>query len=282
MKPPIPYSKTVNRFPASHKERHNSLTYFPEEPASAPSVIMLSHQNVLLRSVSATEIVNTRTAIVQDDSDLDSEQSLCRTITPPPIIEDSKPLLLPTMPGQQHPDLNYITCDTLRSLIDGEFSCITKYIVVDCRFPYEFAGGHVNSPHTINLHTKQQVDDFFFLKPICEIKNLVIIFHCEFSSKRGPSLYRYLRSNDRKIHQHNYPELYYTDLYVLEGGYKKFFEQHKEYCFPAAYVEMLDKNYSTECKQEVADMRRSWKKSKSFSGFCNFSDKSEPQYNILD
>jgi len=117
---------------------------------------------------------------------------------------------------------------------------------------------------------------------MCEIKNLVIIFHCEFSSKRGPSLYRYLRGVDRNMHQHCYPELYYTDLYVLEGGYKKFYEQHVEYCFPAAYVEMLDKNHATECKQEVADMRRSWKKSKSFSGFCNFSDKSEPQYNLLD
>jgi len=102
-----------------------------------------------------------------------------------------------------------------------------------------------------------------------DIKNLVIIFHCEFSSKRGPDLCRYLRSDDRKLHQDSYPELYYSDLYVLEGGYKKFYEQHKAHCFPTAYVEMLDKNYSTECKQEVADMRRNWKKSKSFSGFCN-------------
>lgn len=58
--------------------------------------------------------------------------------------------------------------------------------------------------------------------------------HCEsFSSSplasRPPfvSIFslRYMRSEDRNIHAINYPSLHYPEIYLLEGGYKAFFEQ---------------------------------------------------------
>ena len=46
----------------------------------------------------------------------------------------------------------------------------------------------------------------------------IIIFHCEFSSERGPQMSKYLRKIDRG--DNLYPKLKYPELYLLEGGYK--------------------------------------------------------------
>jgi hypothetical protein len=58
-------------------------------------------------------------------------------------------------------------------------------------------------------------------------KRTIIIFHCEFSSERGPSLLRFLRNQDRTLNEHSYPNLFYPELYLLEGGYKSFYEKFK-------------------------------------------------------
>jgi hypothetical protein len=36
--------------------------------------------------------------------------------------------------------------------------------------------------------------------------------------------YRHLRRRDREIHVDSYPELKYPELYILQGGYRNFFE----------------------------------------------------------
>ena len=58
-------------------------------------------------------------------------------------------------------------------------------------------------------------------------KRVVLIFHCEFSSERGPKLSRFLRSKDRSANKDCYPHLHYPELYLLDGGYKSFFETVK-------------------------------------------------------
>lgn len=58
-------------------------------------------------------------------------------------------------------------------------------------------------------------------------KRVIVIFHCEFSSERGPSLLRFLRNQDRALNEEVYPNLHYPELYLLEGGYKSFYENFK-------------------------------------------------------
>jgi hypothetical protein len=58
-------------------------------------------------------------------------------------------------------------------------------------------------------------------------KRVIVIFHCEFSSERGPGLLRFLRNQDRALNEDCYPYLHYPELYLLEGGYKSFYEHFK-------------------------------------------------------
>lgn len=112
-------------------------------------------------------------------------------------------------------------------LLKGEFkNVVKKYIIVDCRFPFEYNAGHIKD--AINIYLPQNLEQFCLKKPI---EDVVLIFHCEYSQKRAPKLYRFLRELDRKLHIDSYPQLYYPNMYILEGGYRSFFEYCKVYFY---------------------------------------------------
>lgn len=51
--------------------------------------------------------------------------------------------ILPTY-GGKHQDLKYISSQTLSQVLEGAYSDqVEKAIVIDCRYPYEFNGGHI-------------------------------------------------------------------------------------------------------------------------------------------
>lgn len=112
------------------------------------------------------------------------------------IGDFSKEFCLPLVSGK-HYDLKSITPTTLALLLRGHFSnTISTFKLIDCRFPYEYEGGHING--AMNLYTKQQILDELLNnrnKEQIGYKNLqdnnmrqILIFHCEFSSQRGPNL----------------------------------------------------------------------------------------------
>lgn len=125
----------------------------------------------------------------------------------------------------KYPKINTISAETLASLmVDSNKSLV----IVDCRFEYEYNGGHING--AVNLNTKEQMENHFF-KNKENIESLmfskcIIIFHCEFSLFRGPTMYNLMRAIDRDIHTYFYPDIFYTEIYLLEGGFKKFFSLH--------------------------------------------------------
>lgn len=159
----------------------------------------------------------------------------------------SRPLSLPvTQPGK-HTDLKYITAQTLVDLLHGKLPL--DFEVIDARYPYEFQGGHIRSAK--NLYTTETLSKYFYGDTVKvgetkENRRKVIVFHCEFSSERGPSLLKHLRKLDRS--KNPYPKLNFPELYLLKNGYKEFFEQ-----FPSEtsgqYVQMLDTDYVQELRK---------------------------------
>jgi rhodanese-related sulfurtransferase len=145
------------------------------------------------------------------------------------IADGSRDYTLPTIPGK-HSDLASITVDTMADVLLGRYSDkFGKVTIVDCRYPYEFEGGHIRG--AVNMYTKDEVHSLLRI-PVTSEKPDILIFHCEFSSERGPKMYRFLRSQDREMNKDNYPQLHFPEMYLLNGGYKAFFTAHKVETFP--------------------------------------------------
>ena len=75
-------------------------------------------------------------------------------------------------------------------VLNQKFSSeIENLHIIDCRYPYEYEGGHIDSAK--NIYTRSQVYDAYFRQPLQlndPSKRNIFIFHCEFSSERAPSL----------------------------------------------------------------------------------------------
>ncbi|KAJ3298732.1 cell division cycle- protein [Borealophlyctis nickersoniae] len=154
-----------------------------------------------------------------------------------------------------------IESDTLAKLLDGQYDDkIDEYHIIDCRFPYEYEGGHIAGARNIN--TKDQLDKMFFENPVMDRK-VVIVFHCEFSSHRAPTMATYMRRRDRSANLDKYPMLYYPEIYVLKGGYKQFYSTHKSRCEPQQYIEMVHKEYTADLKKARANHKREFGRSAS-------------------
>ena len=139
----------------------------------------------------------------------------------------------------------------MSSVCNGDFDQhFDKIFIFDCRFDYEYNGGHIKN--AIHCPDEKLLNTFFDESFISSNKKkFCFIFHCEFSSKRGPEKYFYFRSEDRRSNSLHYPNLHYPDLYLLEGGYEKFFESFSFHCQPQNYIRMNDKNYEQEMKHSI-------------------------------
>ncbi|KAL5234801.1 hypothetical protein ACI65C_002211 [Semiaphis heraclei] len=173
------------------------------------------------------------------------------------IGDFSQSFILPLLSLGRHADLRSISPDTLAHLLEGSFNdCIDSYLIIDCRYPYEYEGGHIRG--AINIFTKEQLFKDFNENKLgkrsqktdkVNAKRNVLIFHCEFSSERGPSLSRYLRNADRQKNSMCYPYLDYPEMYLLDGGYCKFYSQHSHLCVPSSYRSMYDPAHTSELRK---------------------------------
>lgn len=167
------------------------------------------------------------------------------------IGDGSQPYALPTLSTVKHDRFKRIDATTLVKLIDGDFKdAVESFTIVDCRYPYEYNGGHI--VNSLNIHTGPDLIKLFLdtSRPQTgqqqHASRHIIIFHCEFSSERGPRLMKLLREKDRQINK--YPELSHPELYLLDGGYREFYRKYKEYCVPQAYKPMKSRNHRDELK----------------------------------
>lgn len=216
---------------------------------SADASLVIPHRHKLKHSYS------------ESDHDM-IKNALSRSLDENLIGDFTRPFSLPITNGT-HQDMKYISCETLAKLINGEFKdIIENYEIIDCRYPYEYNGGHIKGAK--NMYTRDQVMEHFIHSKSKQMlnegvltqseKRKIVIFHCEFSSERGPTLSRFLRSEDRA--SNCYPNLSYPEMYLLHGGYKAFFTSHSELCEPCAYRKMVD--CSKEELQHFRSKSRTW------------------------
>ncbi|XP_074603543.1 M-phase inducer phosphatase 3-like [Brevipalpus obovatus] len=198
--------------------------------------------------------------------------ALQKSDSDPNLIGDySRPHQLPIIKGR-HGDLQSISPGTLASLINGHFKDrVASFKIIDSRFPYEFEGGHIKG--AINIFHKsaliqELLSDQENTPPICSKdskSNQILIFHCEFSSERAPSLCRFLRSKDREFNGARYPQLYHPEMYLLEGGYKAFFESHQELCTPQQYLPMRSKDHQEQMRTCQSKRKKMEKEASKYS-----------------
>lgn len=149
---------------------------------------------------------------------------------------------LPTLGPGKSDSIQRISVDVVKQVLEGLYNI--DYQVVDCRFSYEYQGGHIIN--AANISSTGELN-LLFRKP------RVLIFHCEFSSIRAPKLAQRLRNLDRM--KNPYPSLSIPEVYIMEGGYKKFYNTYPELCNPRGYVTMDNLNYRDLCKKEQYRMR---------------------------
>ena len=125
---------------------------------------------------------------------------------------------------------------------------------IDCRFPYEYAGGHVRG--AVNMYLPHHVQTFLTSVEATSA-NIVFVFYCEFSSERAPRMWRHVRNLDRRDHVASYPALAFPHAFVLQHGYARFHEEHAEWC-DGGLVKMSDAKFSNSCREYLTQSRHCW------------------------
>ncbi|CAF9929489.1 cell division cycle- protein [Imshaugia aleurites] len=167
-------------------------------------------------------------------------------------IDDPPRLRLPHFNSDEE-TLPRITKATMVDVLDGKYGrCYDQSIIIDCRFEYEYEGGHIEG--AINVNDKERLATQLFESPPPE--NTLLIFHCEYSAHRAPIMAKFLRHKDRACNAHQYPKLTYPEVYILDGGYSSFFMDHKLRCYPQNYVEMGAQEHANACERGLGRIKQ--------------------------
>jgi hypothetical protein len=181
------------------------------------------------------------------------------------------------------PELNCLSSEMVAKLVSGQFNeFYDLIIIVDCRFEYEFNGGHIKG--ALNFPKEEDVERYFIKNNTYQQHGdkICIVFHCEFSSHRGPKSYKRVRANDRKLNEPIYPELFYPEMYLLEGGYKQFFKDYPSLCEPQGYVEMKDPSFIPQMRLGMVSRGRSKSQRRFFSQSCSNMSLEYENNNVVD
>lgn len=115
-------------------------------------------------------------------------------ITPAPKLAPIADSPADRSPGEDHSlpchtvkddPLKRIKKSVLLDVLDNKYKDhYNEVIIVDCRFEYEYEGGHVAG--AINVNTTEILEKTFFTEP--RTGKILVIFHCEFSACRAPRM----------------------------------------------------------------------------------------------
>ena len=169
------------------------------------------------------------------------------------VDQEHTPKLPHFVPDDEPDSLPRISQDAMADVLNRKYDCgYERVLVVDCRFEYEYNGGHIEN--AVNFNDKQQLANELFASNASA--STLLILHCEYSVHRAPLTAKFIRNHDRNINAAQYPRLTYPEMYILDGGYSKFFAQHRSKCCPQNYVEMNDQRHEQACERGMAKVKQ--------------------------
>ena len=99
-------------------------------------------------------------------------------------LDDSQALHLPHF-NKEEESIPRITKETMAEILDGKYGHhYDQSLVVDCRFEYEFEGGHIDG--AVNYNDKDELANKLF-QGVSPPKTLIVL-HCEYSAMRAPNM----------------------------------------------------------------------------------------------
>lgn len=99
-------------------------------------------------------------------------------------VEAGHVLQLPHFtPDDQAGSLPRIEKKTMIDVLDGKYqNQYDKIVVIDCRFEYEYKGGHIDG--AVNFNDKDLLATRLFGND--KASKVLLVFHCEYSAHRAP------------------------------------------------------------------------------------------------
>ena len=164
-----------------------------------------------------------------------------------------------------------ISTDTLKRLMEHPND--SQIVILDCRYPYEFRGGHIIG--ALNVTNTEDLDKIYRRG---YPSNTIFVFHCEFSKNRGKVMLKRFQDMDRAYSLQLTSNYKYDKVFLLIGGYKQFYSEYPYLCV-GSYVEMrdtkfVDNNTFEKCEQEF------WKDLLNFNDSAPISDNGENQKQV--
>lgn len=138
-----------------------------------------------------------------------------------------------------------ITNHTLKQVFNGEFShSVPEFYVIDCRSQAEFEAGHIKG--AFHSPDPSVAIERFITSCLPQLRaeegsKVVLIFHCEFSQRRGPQAMEAFRFADRA--ENTWPNVFYKEIYCLHGGYSELYISHPQLCDPLGYLTEPNKDH---------------------------------------
>ncbi|RMZ77220.1 hypothetical protein DV738_g4459, partial [Chaetothyriales sp. CBS 135597] len=179
----------------------------------------------------------------------------------PPVVDFDcgRKLTLPTVTADHPNELPRINKETMIDVLDGKYDdCYSRRVIIDCRFEYEYEGGHIKGAQNYN-DKETLAAQLFEVEPSLQstdpTKPSLIIFHCEYSAHRAPLMAKFIRNKDRTVNAERYPALTYPEMYILDGGYSSFFKEYRARCFPQNYVEMDAREHAAACERGMGKVK---------------------------
>ncbi|KAI4947304.1 hypothetical protein J4E91_006656 [Alternaria rosae] len=213
------------------------------KPAGPPSRRPSKFRRSLSMFESPGEVMNAKQE--QDDYQPTGLQSVMD-------VDDANPLKLPHFTTNEPESLPRITHETLVEVLDGAYDHLyDNKVVIDCRFEYEYNGGHIEG--ALNFCDKEKLAERLFQAPSSE--NTLLVLHCEYSAHRAPLMAKFVRSQDRKENAHQYPYLSFPEVYILDGGYSSFYHAHATRCYPQNYLRMDAKEHEQSCERGLNKLK---------------------------